>query len=113
MRRKGFIGDGLLSQGIEFDIGRKYRRLVSFLSTTANTVFRVRRRSRSGGIWDLDQIPARGIEQIKEWYAGFPVKASACVECGVCLERCPFDAHTEYGAAKMCEAAAVFEEQAA
>ena len=28
-------------------------------------------------IWDLDQIPARGIEQIKEWYAGFPVKASA------------------------------------
>jgi len=28
-------------------------------------------------IWDLDQIPARGIEQIKEWYAEFPVKASA------------------------------------
>jgi predicted aldo/keto reductase-like oxidoreductase len=42
-------------------------------------------------IWDLDQIPVRGIEQVKEWYAEFPVKASACVECGVCLERCPFD----------------------
>ena len=28
-------------------------------------------------IWDLDQVPARGIEQIKEWYAEFPVKASA------------------------------------
>jgi predicted aldo/keto reductase-like oxidoreductase len=42
-------------------------------------------------IWVLDQIPARGLEQIKEWYAEFPVKASACVECGVCVERCPFD----------------------
>jgi predicted aldo/keto reductase-like oxidoreductase len=42
-------------------------------------------------IWDIDQVPARGIEQVKEWYAGFPVKASACVECGVCVERCPFD----------------------
>jgi predicted aldo/keto reductase-like oxidoreductase len=60
-------------------------------------------------IWDLDQIPARGLEQNKEWYAGFPVKASACVECGVCVERCPFDAHTECGAAKTREAAAVFE----
>jgi predicted aldo/keto reductase-like oxidoreductase len=28
-------------------------------------------------IWDLDQIPARGIEQVAEWYAEFPVKASA------------------------------------
>ena len=42
-------------------------------------------------IWDLDQIPAKGIEQVKEWYEGFPVKASACVECGVCVERCPID----------------------
>jgi hypothetical protein len=58
-------------------------------------------------IWDLDQIPARGIEQIKEWCAGFPVKASACVE------RCPFDAHTVGGAAKMREAAEVFETTAA
>ena len=39
----------------------------------------------------MDQVPARGIEQVKEWYAEFPVKASACVECGVGLERCPFD----------------------
>jgi predicted aldo/keto reductase-like oxidoreductase len=61
-------------------------------------------------IWDLDQIPTRGIEQVKEWYAGFPVKASACVECGVCEERCPFDVEI---IAKMREAAAVFEEQAA
>ena len=57
-------------------------------------------------IWDLDQIPARGIEQVKEWYAGFPVKASACVECGVCIERCPFEVDI---IAKVREAAAVFE----
>ena len=61
----------------------------------------------------MDQVPARGIEQVKEWYAGFPVKASACVECGVCLERCPFDGPTFRGAAKMREAAGVFEGQAA
>jgi ferredoxin len=61
-------------------------------------------------IWDLDQIPARGIEQIKEWYAEFPVKASACVECGVCVERCPFDVEI---LAKMREAVEVFEEQTA
>ena len=28
-------------------------------------------------IWALDQVPARGIEQVKEWYAEFPVKALA------------------------------------
>lgn len=42
-------------------------------------------------IWHLDQIPAKGIEQINEWYAEFPIVASACAECGVCLERCPFE----------------------
>jgi hypothetical protein len=61
-------------------------------------------------IWHLDQIPARGIEQVKEWYAGFPVKASACVECGVCVERCPFDVDI---IAKMREATVVFETSAA
>jgi len=43
-------------------------------------------------------------------YAGFPVKASARVECGVCVERCPFEVEI---IDKMREAAAVFEEQAA
>jgi predicted aldo/keto reductase-like oxidoreductase len=61
-------------------------------------------------IWDLDQVPVRGIEQIKEWYAEFPVKASTCVACGVCVERCPFDVDI---LAKMREAAEVFEGQAA
>jgi predicted aldo/keto reductase-like oxidoreductase len=64
-------------------------------------------------IWHLDQISSKGVEEPKASYANFPVKASACVECGVCIERCLFDAHTERGAAKMREAAAVFEGQAA
>ena len=61
-------------------------------------------------IWDLDQVPARGIEQVKEWYAGFPVKTSACVECGACVERCPFGVEI---IAKMREAATLLEERAA
>jgi predicted aldo/keto reductase-like oxidoreductase len=61
-------------------------------------------------IWGLDQVPARGIEQIKEWYAEFPVKASACVACGVCVERCPYDVEI---IAKMREAEALFEAEAA
>jgi predicted aldo/keto reductase-like oxidoreductase len=44
------------------------------------------------------------------WYAGFPVKASACGECGVCVERCPFEVEI---VAKTREAAALFEERAA
>jgi predicted aldo/keto reductase-like oxidoreductase len=55
-------------------------------------------------IWDLDQIPARGIEQVREWYAEFPVKASACVK------RCPSDVEI---IGKMREAAALLETEAA
>ena len=29
-------------------------------------------------------------EELRSWYASFPTKASACTECGICLERCPF-----------------------
>jgi predicted aldo/keto reductase-like oxidoreductase len=61
-------------------------------------------------IWDLDQIPVQGLEQIREWYAGFPVKASAFVASRVCTERCPFDVEIIN---KMREAAEVLEEQAA
>jgi predicted aldo/keto reductase-like oxidoreductase len=32
-------------------------------------------------IWDLDQVPTKGIEQVKEWYAGFLAKASAAPRC--------------------------------
>lgn len=58
-------------------------------------------------IWHLDQVPNRGLELIKEWYAGFPVKASACVACGDCMARCPFDVDI---VARMEEAVALFEE---
>ena len=58
-------------------------------------------------IWDLDQIPAKRIEQVKERYAGFPIKASACVECGVCLERRPCDVDI---ISKMREAATLFDD---
>ena len=66
-------------------------------------------------IWHLDQVPARGIEQIKEWYSEFPVVASACVECGVCVERCPFDVDIlakMHADEKHRTAAALFEGQA-
>jgi predicted aldo/keto reductase-like oxidoreductase len=57
-------------------------------------------------IWHLDQVQSRGLEVVKEWYAGFPVKASACVECGECMTRCPFDVDI---IARMQEAVALFE----
>jgi predicted aldo/keto reductase-like oxidoreductase len=57
-------------------------------------------------IWHLDQVLSRDLDQVKAWYTAFSVKASACVACGVCLERCPFDVDIP---AKMEEAAALFE----
>ena len=42
-------------------------------------------------IWHVDQARGGDLDQVREWYSGFPVKASACVECGLCIERCPFD----------------------
>jgi len=57
-------------------------------------------------IWHLDQVANRGLDQVREWYQGFPVKASACIECGVCMERCPFGVDIP---AKMKEAADLFE----
>jgi predicted aldo/keto reductase-like oxidoreductase len=57
-------------------------------------------------IWHVDQVRGRDVAQVREWYAEFPVKASACVECGVCLERCPFDVDIY---AKLREAVALFE----
>jgi predicted aldo/keto reductase-like oxidoreductase len=61
-------------------------------------------------IWHVDQVPGRDVAQVREWYAGFPVKASACVECGICLERCPFDVDIM---AKLREAVRLFEAAAA
>jgi predicted aldo/keto reductase-like oxidoreductase len=61
-------------------------------------------------IWHVDHVPGGDLEQMREWYSGFPVKASACVECGICLERCPFDVDIM---AKLEQAVALFETPAA
>jgi uncharacterized protein len=42
----------------------------------------------------------------REIYASLPVKASACIECDACLERCPFEVDI---IAKMHRAVEVFE----
>lgn len=47
---------------------------------------------------------------LREWYGTLPVKASACTECGVCMERCPFGVDV---IAKMREAVELFESTAA
>ena len=57
-------------------------------------------------VWHVDQVHSRGVEQVRKWYSRFSVKASACVECGECLARCPFGVDI---VARMREAAALFE----
>lgn len=42
-------------------------------------------------IWLVDQARGGITEEQTGWYSGFPVQASACTECGVCVERCPFE----------------------
>lgn len=49
-------------------------------------------------------------DELSAQYAGLAVKASACVECGDCEERCPFGVEV---IAKMHKAAELFETQAA
>jgi hypothetical protein len=60
-------------------------------------------------IWDLDQIPARGIEQIKEWYAEFSVKASAAPRYPTQRRLWTSSAGCAWSAVRL--AAAVFEEE--
>jgi len=42
-------------------------------------------------IWLVDHAQGGVTDDLRNWYAEFRVKPSACVECGECLERCPFD----------------------
>ena len=60
-------------------------------------------------IWYVDQAQGRDVDQLREWYGGITAKASACVECGICVERCPFDVDIM---AKMREAVELFESTA-
>jgi predicted aldo/keto reductase-like oxidoreductase len=62
-------------------------------------------------IYCLDYVEfysgTRASEQYnRELYASLAVKASDCIECEVCLERCPFDVDI---IGKMCRAAEVFD----
>jgi predicted aldo/keto reductase-like oxidoreductase len=64
-----------------------------------------------GVIHRLDYVEYYGLapfhqRQTRESYASLPAKGSDCIECEVCLERCPFDVDI---IAKMRRAAEVFE----
>jgi uncharacterized protein len=41
-------------------------------------------------IWHVDQAWTGVTPALRDGYNQFPVKASACNECGVCLSRCPY-----------------------
>jgi predicted aldo/keto reductase-like oxidoreductase len=60
-------------------------------------------------IWLLDYARDGVTDDLMGWYASHQAKASDCTECGVCLERCPFDVDI---LAKMQEAVEVFEASA-
>jgi predicted aldo/keto reductase-like oxidoreductase len=45
-------------------------------------------------------------DELIDHYSNLPVKASECTECGVCMERCPFEVDVTV---KMREAAEIFE----
>jgi predicted aldo/keto reductase-like oxidoreductase len=61
-------------------------------------------------IWLVDYARNGVTDTLKDWYAGHEVKASACIECGECLARCPFGVDIM---AKLRTAVEVFEEKAA
>jgi predicted aldo/keto reductase-like oxidoreductase len=57
-------------------------------------------------IFMVDEVRWSLFDEYAQEYAALEVKASACVECGDCVERCPFDVDI---IAKMQEATALFE----
>lgn len=57
-------------------------------------------------IWYVDQAVSGVTEGLLKGYSSFKVKASECTECGVCVERCPFEVGIT---AKMREAVEIFE----
>jgi hypothetical protein len=57
-------------------------------------------------LWMVDHARDGVTDELMGWYSEFPVKASACTECGECVERCPFDVDI---VAKIREAVELFE----
>ena len=57
-------------------------------------------------IWVIDRARVGVTDEVRGWYAEHQVKATECVECGECMERCPFGVDI---IAKMREAVALFE----
>jgi predicted aldo/keto reductase-like oxidoreductase len=49
-------------------------------------------------------------DELRAWYDSLPTRASACTECGICMDRCPFDVDI---VAKMRDAVEIFETGAA
>ena len=60
-------------------------------------------------IWLVDNAQDGVTDELGGWYASHQAKASACTECEICVERCPFDVDI---VAKMVEAVALFEASA-
>jgi predicted aldo/keto reductase-like oxidoreductase len=60
-------------------------------------------------IWLVDQAQGGITDELMRYYSNLQVKASECTECGVCMERCPFDVDV---IAKMREAVEIFEAKA-
>jgi len=42
-------------------------------------------------IWPVDNARTKPVAEMKGMYMAFDKHASDCVQCGICLERCPFD----------------------
>jgi predicted aldo/keto reductase-like oxidoreductase len=61
-------------------------------------------------IWLVDYARSGVTDTLMDWYAGHQVKASACIECGECLARCPFGVDIM---AKLRTAVEILEEKAA
>ena len=57
-------------------------------------------------IWMVDHTQHGVTDDLRNWYSSFPAKASACTECGECVDRCPFEVDI---IAKMQEAVELFE----
>ena len=54
-------------------------------------------------LWQVDYARHGLTEDLKVWYASHPAKASDCVECGDCLDRCPFEVDIMAGLRKAVE----------